>query len=120
MTAMIAFITDEGLIEIKFNDNIKPWDLAADVTKDINIELVTSYDITEEPQVNLTFKWSVTSIQNEIMNIQLNFTNPTDVSLRLQQDEIKLRFVNETLVRHQDKFSFLDTKYLVLTKKIPR
>ena len=54
------------------------------------------------------------------MDIKLNFSKPIDVSMRLEQDQMRVTFLNQNLIRHLDKPIVLGEAYLSLSKKIPR
>ena len=47
-----------GLMQIKFSDNIKPFNFSND-TKQIKVELETSYLRSEEPNADLSFDWEI-------------------------------------------------------------
>ena len=89
-------------MEIKFSDSILPFNASND-TNQIKIELEPSYLRSEELKTNFSLTWEIIKIENEILDIQVNFSKPTDVSMGLEQDWIRVTFLNENLIRHANK-----------------
>lgn len=72
---------------------------------------------------NLNFTWNVTSYEKDEMAIDLNFTDPNFISLKLEQDSLIFHIRENASDIFQGKIipnSFLSSEYFTLQKKIPR
>ena len=120
LTAKIAYITDKGVIQLAFSDKLLPFNFTNVTNDQMDIRLITSYPLDEEPTADLNFDWNIIKVHENLVDIQLNFTKPTDVSIKLSQDSIQIRVKDRLMFKSADGTKVLSGDSIMLTKRIPR
>lgn len=108
LQAEIESIDSLGLMKVRFSEHMKTnFTNSYFKLNSTFIDIfVTPVDNSNSRQLNLT--WNVTSFNNSVLAVQLNFTNPLDISSTRWYDNVTFHVINFTNIFRSSNGLYLD------------
>ena len=68
---------------------------------------------------DLDFVWNATSYHNDILQLQVNFTNADKISPSLKQDSLQINLTDVAFLFVSKSRNYLSEDYFILESRIP-